>query len=104
MYLRDHVCAAQAGGYRAAMNALCLAKRLQLGCWLGSMVGSALNSTGAAHVLPLATHCDLDGQLLMKPEAGLCGGFTWRFQDGVPLGDVQLPTVAGVGVWTEDTA
>jgi hypothetical protein len=91
----------QAGGYRAGMNALCVAKRLQLGCWVGSMVGSALNSTAASHVLPLATHCDLDGQLLMKPEPGLHGGFTWVMDGSLPVGNVQLPDIPGVGVWQE---
>lgn len=29
-------------------------------------------------MLPLATHCDLDGTLLVKPEEALTGGFVWE--------------------------
>ena len=42
------------------------------------MVGSALNSTASAHMLPLATHCDLDGDLLVRSDGSLAGGFQWK--------------------------
>ena len=46
------------------------------------MVGSGLNSNAIAHLLPLATHCDVDGALLVQPtEEGFYGGFSWNTRD-----------------------
>ena len=43
----------------------------------GSMVGSLVNSTASAHLMPLASHCDLDGPLLVATECEYTGGFSW---------------------------
>jgi hypothetical protein len=80
---------------------LVLWSRHRLSEWL-SMVGSSLNSTGASHVLPLATHCDLDGGLLVADNKGATGGFVWSMADGecsysantIPGLEIRLPFVS----------
>jgi hypothetical protein len=73
------------GGYRAALSLLHACEGMGVRVWLGSMVGSGLASSQAAHLLPLAgKDCwgDLDGSLLTSAESDrFDGGMIWA-QEG----------------------
>jgi hypothetical protein len=45
--------------------AITAAQKVGLTIWLGTMVGSRLNSDATAHLMPLASNGDLDGSLLV---------------------------------------
>eukprot|EP00823_Brevimastigomonas_motovehiculus_P008028 TRINITY_DN727_c1_g1_i1.p1 TRINITY_DN727_c1_g1~~TRINITY_DN727_c1_g1_i1.p1 ORF type:complete len:558 (-),score=148.75 TRINITY_DN727_c1_g1_i1:133-1806(-) len=73
------------GGFRGAIKGILAAQKYRLKVWIGSMVSSCLNCSGAAQLLPFATdgYGDLDGNLLVTEESQLfSGGFTWRKRDG----------------------
>jgi L-alanine-DL-glutamate epimerase-like enolase superfamily enzyme len=75
----------KAGGFRAAVRAAAAARESGLLLWVGTMVGSSLNSTAAAHLLPLAHrgYGDCDGSLLVSAQSHLFeGGFVWEAHDG----------------------
>lgn len=62
--------------------------------WIGTMVGSQLNSTGAAQLLPLAVFGDMDGALLTTAASqAFAGGMRWNAR--VPDGEIRLPTGGG---------
>lgn len=79
-----------------ALAALCTAKAAGMRTWLGCMVGSALNSLATAHLLGLAPAADLDGALLVEAASDDTGYRLCVTDDGVPTGDVQLPTAHGL--------
>ncbi len=56
--------------------------------WIGTMVGSRLNSSAAAQLLPLTSIGDVDGALLVGDEsqANMRGGFLWNHGDIVLIG------------------
>jgi hypothetical protein len=62
------------------------------------MVGSRVNCGTGAHLLPLATHGDLDGSLLTTEDSQVHeGGFVWG--EGKHRGTVFLPSgLYGIGV------
>ncbi|ELR18627.1 racemase, putative [Acanthamoeba castellanii str. Neff] len=88
----------KAGGVRAALEALLQAQKFNLKLWIGIMVGSRVNCGTGAHLLPLATHGDLDGSLLTTEDSQVHeGGFVWG--EGQYRGTVFLPTgLHGIGV------
>lgn len=70
------------------------------------MVGSRVNCGTGAHLLPLATHGDLDGSLLTTEASQVHeGGFMWG--QGAHRGTVFLPLrpphVHGIGVQPKET-
>lgn len=66
----------KAGGYRGALLAITHARAAGLKVWLGSMVGSHLNSNATAQLAALADASDLDGGLLVDDASQLFqGGF-----------------------------
>jgi L-alanine-DL-glutamate epimerase-like enolase superfamily enzyme len=82
-------------GLRGALRAIDTARSLELRIWIGTMVGSLLNSTGAAQLLPLACYGDMDGALLTTPESqAFRGGMVWCEPC---TGEVQLPLQGGLG-------
>ncbi len=63
------------------------------------MVGSLVNSTGSSHLMTQASHCDLDGPLLVATDSGFDHGYGWgTLADGTPSGDMLLPTGPGLGL------
>eukprot|EP00898_Chlorokybus_atmophyticus_P002366 jgi/Chlat1/312/Chrsp1S03065 len=88
----------KAGGYRAALAAIDAARGADLRVWIGVMVGSVVNSTAAAQLLPLADYCDLDGSLLVTEDSQeFEGGFIWNTAEAAGVWDV----VAGSPVSTK---
>ncbi|GAM28921.1 hypothetical protein SAMD00019534_120970, partial [Acytostelium subglobosum LB1] len=85
------------GGVREALIAITKARDLGMKVWIGSMVGSSLNSNAAAHLLAILSDYggDLDGGLLVDDQSQLfTGGFS-IVEDGL----VQMSnTHYGVGV------
>ncbi len=70
----------KAGGIRRALSVTLAARQLGQRVWIGSMVGSSLNSNAAAALLVLADDGfgDVDGGLLVTEECQrLAGGFQW---------------------------
>ena len=66
--------------------------------WLGTMVGSSLNSGTTAHLMPLALHGDLDGSLLVTAESDkFRGGYTWGEPGSPSAGHIILPDHATTG-------
>lgn len=100
----------KAGGYRGALALLHAASTAGVATWLGCMVGSSLNSTQAAHLLPHAVpDCwgDLDGALLTRNESDrFRGGMRCTHaQDGEPpTGELRIERRAagGCGVVEKD--
>jgi len=84
------------GGFSGALELAARAKAASLKTWLGTMVGSTLNSNAVAQLLPLSDlGGDLDGTLLVKPESDLFhGGFEFDASGRARL----PPQAAGVGV------
>jgi hypothetical protein len=76
-------------------------------CWCRfsmpcSMVGSTINSTASAHLMPLASHGDLDGPLLVKTASGYRGGLGFSTDAaGAPTGDLVYPVLPGLGLEPE---
>jgi hypothetical protein len=65
-------------GLRGALRAIDTANQLHMKVWIGTMVGSQLNSTGAAQLLPLACFGDMDGALLTTEDSQrFTGGMQW---------------------------
>jgi L-alanine-DL-glutamate epimerase-like enolase superfamily enzyme len=82
-------------GLRGALRAIDAAHSLELLVWVGTMVGSQLNSTAAAHLLPLACYGDMDGALLTTRESqAFCGGMAWS---EARTGEIRLPVQGGLG-------
>jgi L-alanine-DL-glutamate epimerase-like enolase superfamily enzyme len=94
----------KAGGIREGLRALLVAKKEGLKTWVGSMVGSCLNSTTAAHLLALTDNGgDMDGGLLVdKKSQKFDGGFLWVTQPTGPNGYIGMATFpdncVGIGV------
>jgi hypothetical protein len=65
----------------------------------GSMVGSLVNSAASSHLMFLASHCDLDGPLLVLTPCEFEGGFGWgMWEDGSPSGDLVMASGGGIGL------
>ena len=90
------------GGVRAALCAALRAKRANKRVWLGTMVGSTLNSTIVAHLLPMSdAGGDLDGSLLVAPHSDrFDGGLQW-LADGTAALD---PSHSGLGISRKNTS
>ena len=64
------------GGYRGGLRAAYAARNAGLDLWIGCMVGSSLNSGGAAELvaLPGVVGCDLDGAALVTEDSKVVSG------------------------------
>ena len=64
------------------------------------MVGSLVNSTASSHLMTQASHCDLDGPLLVATDSGYSGGYGWGVMDDdvTPSGRLVLPSGPGLGL------
>ena len=78
------------GGMRAALAMIATARALKLKVMLGSMVESAILTTAAAHLSPLADWADLDGPFLTARDP--FAGITYE------RGKIVLPAGSGLGV------
>ena len=88
----------KAGGIRAMIAGIEVAHAAGLKVWLGTMVGSSLNSGTTAHLMPLALHGDLDGSLLVTADSDkFSGGFAWGEQDSPNVGHIILPDLSTAG-------
>lgn len=95
----------KAGGLRGALQAMVEARRLGMVVWCGMMVGSALASSAAGHLLWMVSEgVDLDGSLLVTPSSNrFQGGITWagRSHPHFPFGGIGwIPgdtSLVGVG-------
>jgi hypothetical protein len=68
------------GGYRGGLRAAYAAREAGLALWVGCMVGSNLNSFGAAQLvaMPGVVGCDLDGAALVTKDSEIVqGGFSF---------------------------
>jgi L-alanine-DL-glutamate epimerase-like enolase superfamily enzyme len=82
------------GGILGALELAASARAYGLKVWLGTMVGSTLNSNTVAQLLPLSDlGGDLDGTLLVRPESDW---FTAGFQYGAD-GCAEWPAAADIG-------
>lgn len=84
------------GGVAAAIELAAAAKAASLKVWLGTMVGSTLNSNTVAQLLPLSDlGGDLDGTLLVQPRTDrFSGGFAFGADGCAVLSDAA----PGIGV------
>jgi len=81
---------AKAGGIRGAVAMIHTARAMGLRVMIGCMVESAIASTAAAHVSPLADWADIDGPFLVARDP--FSGVTYRD------GKLVLPEAPGLGV------
>lgn len=91
------------GGIVGALELATAARARQLNVWLGTMVGSTLNSNTVAQLLPLSDlGGDLDGTLLVRPETDwFNAGFQWG-ADGLAEWS-STSDATGVGVVLKTT-
>jgi len=84
------------GGLRAALAMIATARALHLKVMIGSMVESAILTTAAAHLSPLADWADLDGPFLTARDP--FAGITYEH------GKIVLPVGPGLGVVEREPA
>lgn len=84
------------GGIRGALAMIATARALGLKVMLGCMVETAILTTAAAHLSPLADWADLDGPFLTARDP--FGGLTYE------AGKIVLPMGPGLGVVERESA